>query len=298
VVPGWKSLTERGALLYSLAKGTPIIYSSDTILDEPSNRHFQRILEGAFRLFLKQVAAFWIPGEAAREFMEHFGAPRDRIFQGSYCLDIDYILRLAEAALPRRQEIREQLGLGDHEWLFLFVGRMLPMRGLNYLLEAYDQLRRRSPQARLLLIGDGIERPRLEQQCSRLGLTGVIFLEPMPMERLTDYYLAADAYVMPALFERYSLALAQAAICGLPIVSTEKVGGVKDYVKDGFSGYLVPPGDSKALMEAMWRIMTLKDEAVAMARNAFQLAKSRTISWAAEQLEAAVFEALETKKRG
>jgi glycosyltransferase involved in cell wall biosynthesis len=76
------------------------------------------------------------------------------------------------------------------------------------------------------------------------------------------------------------------------------VGGVKDFVKDGFSGYLVPPGDSKALMEAMWRIMTLKDEAVAMARNAFQLAKSRTISWAAEQLEAAVFEALETKKRG
>lgn len=298
LVPGWKNLTEQTAIAYALTTGRPFIYSSDTILSAlPYNVYLARLLEAGFRLLVRQAASYWVPGKASQEFLEHYGAHHDRIFQGSYCLDLDYLMQLAEAARPRRREIRQQLGVDDSDWLFLFVGRMLPQRGLPVLLRAYAQLSRRQPAAKLLLVGDGHELPWLKEQRTRLGLSGLILLAPMPMQKLTDYYLAADAYVMPALFERYSLALAQAAICGLPMISTERVGAVKDYIQEGYSGYIVPPGNDQALMEAMERTATNRDEARALGRNASLASRWRPISWAAEQLESAVFKALERRPR-
>ena len=122
-------------------------------------------------------------------------------------------------------------------------------------------------------------------------------MDPIPLDRLTEYYATANAYVTPALREHYSLALAQAAICGLPMISTDHVGAVKDYLVDGEPGFIVPAGDSQALAAAMARLMTHRNLAKVMGEKAAALAKHRTVTWAAEQLEAAVFQAIDISRQ-
>lgn len=98
------------------------------------------------------------------------------------------------------------------------------------------------------------------------------------------------------LRENYSLALAQAAICGLPMISTDRVGAVRDYLVEGETGFLVPPGDSQALASAMMRLITSPGLAGVLGKKAAARSKHRTVTWAAEQLEAAVFRAIDIAK--
>jgi glycosyltransferase involved in cell wall biosynthesis len=270
-----------------------VIWSSDSVLFPKLNKtilpEFHHQAEG--RLF-KNIDAFWVPGAATQAYIEQYGVSKSRIFQGAYCLDIDHILHLSDSAKGRRQEIRTRLGVNNSDWLFLFVGRMLSFRGVKHLVEAFYLLGQRLQQVKLLLIGDGPEKPELEAACHRLGLSNLIFLNPVPMADLTDYYVAADTYVTAALREHYSLALAQAAICGLPMISTDRVGAVKDYVLEGETGLIVPTGNHQALAAAMARLASSRDLAQIMGQRAIALSKRRTITWAAEQLEAAVFQAV------
>lgn len=292
------SITGNVVLTYSWIRRKPLILSSDSVLFPRLDKIvFPKLRHWITNQELKTAAAVWVPGNANQEFIESHGFPKERIFQGAYCLDIDYILQLSESAQARRQDIRAELGINNSDWLFLFAGRMLAFRGVKYLIEAFHLLRQQFQNVKLLLIGDGPEKPGLQAECQRLGLSDIIFFDPIPMDRLTDYYVAADTYVTPALRENYSLALAQAAICGLPMISTNRVGAVGDYLVEGETGFLVPPGDNQALADAMARLITSRDLAKDMGEKAAALAKHRTITWAAEQLEAAVFLAMNNSSK-
>jgi len=282
---------------FAMVNRKPLILPSDSIFYSKFQKvSYQSLREFAIRQLLKQTAAAWVPGKASQEYLEYYGLPKDRIFQGAYCLDIDYLLRLSEPARSKRKELRKQINVDADDFLFLFVGRMLPFRGVKCLLEAFYLVKNHFKNIKLLLIGDGPEKTELQAKAHLLGLQDIIFLDPLPMNQLTGYYVASDAYVTAALCENYSLALAQAAICGLPLISTDQVGAAKDYLVEGITGFVVPPGDSQAFAAAMQNLLTSKGLASAMGQEAAVLARPRTIAWGAEQLETAVFRALDTPK--
>ena len=292
------SITGLIVILSAWLNRKALIWSNDSVLfPRADNFIATKIRPPVMRQLFNKIDAFWVPGNATQEYLEYHGVSKKQIFQGAYCLDIDDILQLFESAKPRREDIRTELGIDNSHWLFLFVGRMLAFRGVKYLVEAVHLLKQRFQKAKLLLIGDGPEKLGLQAECQRLGLSDIIFLDPVPLDRLTEYYAAADSYVTPALGEHYSLALAQAAICGLPMISTDHVGAVKDYLQDGETGFIVPAGDSQALADAMARLIASRDLAKQMGEKAAALAKHRTVTWAAEQLEAAVFQAIDISKR-
>lgn len=292
------SITGLIVILYAWLHRKALIWSNDSVsFSQPGNVITKKIRSLVLGQLFRKTDAFWVPGNATQEYLERHGVAQNRIFQGAYCLDIEDILHLFESAKPRRDNLRAKLGIDNSHWLFLFVGRMLPFRGLKYLVEAFHLLKQRVGNVKLLLIGDGPEKPGLQAACHRLGLSEIIFLDPVHPDRLADYYTAADGYVTAALGEHYSLALAQAAICGLPMISTDRVGAVQDYLLDGETGFIVPAGDSQALATAMARLSGARDLAKEMGEKAAAVAKHRTVTWAAEQLEAAAFQAVDTFKR-
>src|SRR5262249_34119159 len=98
-----------------------------------------------------------------------------------------------------RLAARARLGLPTAGQLLLWVGRMVPVRGLVVLLAACAILRRTSTLCRLCLVGDGPVRSRLEQTCKMLGLAdGVSFVGPRQHDELPDWYRAADLTVLPS----------------------------------------------------------------------------------------------------
>jgi glycosyltransferase involved in cell wall biosynthesis len=141
-----------------------------------------------------------------------------------------------------RAAMRRQLGI-EGEFVWLAVGRFEPPKDYANLINAFAQVR--SDRSVLLIAGDGPLRPDMEKLASELNISlGVRFLGVR--KDIPALMSAADGYVMSSAWEGLPMVLLEAAASGLPIVATN-VGGNGEVVRDGISGYLVPPSDSNAL---------------------------------------------------
>ena len=242
------------------------------------------------RIILKKSAAVWVPGAASREYFTSLGFRGDLLFEGSYCLDAVRLGQLAARDRARRDSMRAYLEVPEAGFVFLFAGRMIPERGLEYLVRAFARVVDEQPDAYMLLVGDGPLRPQVVASCRDIPRVRV--LDPLPLEQVTGYYAASDCYVLPSIKETYSLALAHGAISGLPLITTDKVGAAADYVRSAESGRVVAAGDSVALEGAMRELICDRAGAHAMGRAAQEVAMRRTVEWAADQFEQAAFAAL------
>jgi glycosyltransferase involved in cell wall biosynthesis len=130
------------------------------------------------------------------------------------------------------------------------VGRLIPAKRHDLLLEAWRRARSRLPPlARLLLLGDGPERQALEARAAQLGLSASVSF-PGSRADPERWLRASDLYVTCSDSEGMSNALLEAMASGLPVLAT-RISGSQDLVRDGIEGKLVPPGDADRLAEAL-----------------------------------------------
>lgn len=149
-----------------------------------------------------------------------------------------------------RQEARQRLGLATEGKIVVWVGRMVPVKGLNVLLEACAKLCAQGVAFRLCLVGDGPLRENLESTSNSFGLAETVsFVGAVPHRDLGDWYRAADWTVLPSLSEGVPNVLRESLACGTPFVAS-RVGGVGELVDTNVCR-LVEPGDASALAEAL-----------------------------------------------
>ncbi|SMX31740.1 glycosyltransferase [Maliponia aquimaris] len=133
----------------------------------------------------------------------------------------------------------------------LFVGRLAGVKGVPLLLEAVATLRDRFPDMRLTLIGDGPDRAALEAQAQALGITDITaFLGYRSQAEVADQLAHTDLFVLPSFAEGLPVVLMEALAAGVPVITTQ-IAGVPELVTENGTGRLVPPGDAKALAEAI-----------------------------------------------
>jgi glycosyltransferase involved in cell wall biosynthesis len=149
-------------------------------------------------------------------------------------------------------EIRARLGISPERFVVGWFGRMTAVKRTEDLLAALSQVRARGVDALLLLVGDGVDRPRLEENAFRLGLARhCLFLGYQ--EDVAPWYAACDAVALTSANEGTPVTIIEALAAGRPVVVTS-VGGVPDVVADGVDGYLVEPGDTSALADRLERL--------------------------------------------
>ena len=169
----------------------------------------------------------------------------------------------ARAALADAHEILQVDPLAP---LVVFTGRLHPKKGLMDLVNCWPRVLVEYPAARLWLVGEGPDGPRLWDRIRELGLTDRIIL-PGSFDDICGVLHAADAYVLPSYEEGMSMALLEAMSAGLPLVATD-IPGNRQLIEPGRQGRVFPPGDIEALSAAI--LTTLNDRAAArtMASNA------------------------------
>jgi len=148
---------------------------------------------------------------------------------------------LPPAAGPEARHARRQaLGLGPGNPLCMSVGRLAPEKNLRFLLAAFARILAEMPEARLVLVGDGDDRPRLEQEAADLGIqASVSFAGGVAQERVHDYNLAADLFLFPSTSETQGLVALEALAAALPVVAVaSKAAG--DLFGEGTGGLLTP----------------------------------------------------------
>lgn len=289
-IPCHNDMTALLTAAYAVEHGIPLIYSADTVEIHPLFEVRSRLRNGLVKWLLRKSKAVWVPGLASREYMLRHGVPPSKIFQGSYTLDVDHLMEAMGNLEHRKPEIRRLLGIEDGATVFLMVANMIRNRRHVLLLKSFERLSREH-NVFLILAGDGPERQRVEEFCSRRRIRNVKLYRQLPFDDLKYYYTAGDAYVHTG-HEPYSTALDYGAIAGLPLVTTTAVGAARNY-PDMFQVFpLTDPDDVDGLFENMRRIVVSPALAKETGRKFRDRIRERNTRWAADQLKNAIHTAL------
>ncbi|HEX3031700.1 MAG TPA: glycosyltransferase [Bacillota bacterium] len=151
-----------------------------------------------------------------------------------------------------RAEVEKLRSRWPGKRLLVFVGNLLPAKGVREMLEAMVGL---GDRAVLLMVGRPYWRQYVEEFIGSQGLADrIVVVGEVPHEQVKLWLAAADVFLLPSYSEGMPVALLEAMALGRPVVVTP-VGGVPEVAQDGWNGLLVPPRDSKALEQAIKRIL-------------------------------------------
>lgn len=175
-----------------------------------------------------------------RKIGEHYGVPAGRVRLVPEGVDLPgWRAALAAPGPPREGRT------------ILCVARQYPRKRVADLLRAFALLRPRFPDARLVVVGDGPEHPRLRAIAAQLDLDrSALLLGAVPDEQMAGWYRRAGLFCLPSAQEGFGIVFLEAMAAGLPIVATT-AAAVPEVVPDGRAGALVPSGDVAALAEAL-----------------------------------------------
>ncbi|HBE73936.1 MAG TPA: hypothetical protein DDW31_07630 [candidate division Zixibacteria bacterium] len=139
----------------------------------------------------------------------------------------------------------------------IFCSRLDRSKGTHVLLEAFGEVRKRVPGARLVIAGDGLELGRLKRQAAELGVAGdVVFKGWQSAEQVLAMHRTAGVMAAPFLGpDNFPLVVCESMLLGTPVAAT-RVGGVPDLIADGVTGRLVEPNDRQALARAIVELFT------------------------------------------
>ncbi|HSH31185.1 MAG TPA: glycosyltransferase [Candidatus Saccharimonadales bacterium] len=151
---------------------------------------------------------------------------------------------------------RMLLRFDPHERLILHLGRLVPRKGADTIVQALANLKKRQIKARLVIVGGESDEPnpavtpeigRLQALARRLGVARqVTFAGRKARDKLKFYYSAADVFVTTPWYEPFGITPLEAMACGTPVIGSN-VGGIKYSVIDGKTGFLVPPNNPAVL---------------------------------------------------
>ncbi|MDW8168851.1 MAG: glycosyltransferase [Acidobacteriota bacterium] len=208
-----------------------------------------------------------------------WGIPREKIVVRRNGLDLSEF-----DPLPPRGMFRAHLGIGEDERVVLYLGRLAVKKNVPLLIEAFAEVQ--LPNARLLIIGpddgDGT-RAAIERTIARMEIrNSVHVLEPLYGRERVSALVDADVLVLPSMHENFGNVVAEALVCGTPVIVTNRCGVAS--LVEGRTGLVIEP-EKESLKSALRRM--LQDEALRRQFAEQALRSREELSWEApiEQLE-------------
>ncbi len=260
ILSGYGSLTCQLAARVGALRGIPIVLWVRSFNVEGSARSgfFGGMVEAWQRRNIRKATAYVVPGEKSRFFLEGFGVDSDRI---------RLVGNPVDRALYGRDVSPEQLAFSTEKTVVLFVGRLIPNKGIEALLSAFQAIGDRDLQ--LVIVGEGPLQKRVMEAKEADGR--IDYRTSVPHDELPFYYHAADLFVLPSTYEPWGLVINEAMHAGLPIITTSNVGAAGDIVRDGSNGYVIAPGDSVAISEKILELHRDPEKRLRMGQKSREL---------------------------
>lgn len=180
--------------------------------------------------------------------------------------------------------IREELGIPKGEPVIGTVGRLVPIKGHEYMIRAFALLMNEFDNLWLILVGDGLLEDYLKTLCKELEIRERVVFAGW-RSNVPDFLSLFDIFVFPSLNEGMGRVLVEAMAVGKPIVASN-VGGIPDLVKDGQNGLLVKSRDINGLAHAVKRLLDDRDMMIDMGKRGQIMAQNFSVEKMVERIDA------------
>ena len=267
VVGGYNYPASWQALFWAHRRSVPFcLWSESNSADRRSRR---RVVEFLKARFLRDCCGFVVPGMSSRQYLQDLGVRDKPIFIAPNAVDNELFSRLAHTAAKDAERIRTQYKLPNR--FFLYVGRLIPPKGIFDLLEAYAGLKSEiRSEVGLVFVGDGPAQTQLVERASDIHPGRVQCFGFIHREQLPEFYALAEAFIFPTHTDPWGLVVNEAMACGLPIIATTVGGCVADLVENGWNGFVIPASRPIQLTAALETIATDSSLRQRMAANSLE----------------------------
>ncbi len=178
-------------------------------------------------------------------------------------------------------DIRKGFSIKESDIVLGFIGRVVPAKGLEYLIDALPFLKKEFKNIKLLITGEGSTMERLKKKAKENNVHDSIIFTGKRRD-IPDILSCTDIFVMPSVAEGLPNALLEAMAMGKPIVATE-VGGIPEVIKNRHSGFLVPPRNPEALATAIKDLISNEQLAAKMGQAARHIVLDNFSIWSIAQ---------------
>jgi len=239
-----------GPLIYgglaSIITGLPLIHTEHSRLPRCEKR--LRSIEKLLSLKASRIVA--VSKCVADQLIEEQKIKPEKVKIIPNGVDVE----LFDNSRRERKDVREELGIEDTEIVIGTAGRLAAVKDYTTLIQAFALVRAESKKrVRLLMVGDGPERRRLERMSNEIGVgERVIFLGMR--DDVARLMAAMDIFALSSIDEGLPLAVLEAMSVGLPIVATD-VGGIPEAVEHGLNGFLIPPRSPQQMAIALLKLI-------------------------------------------
>lgn len=198
-----------------------------------------RLLFGGFAL--RQADAYRVISDYCRSLLPISQKP---VFVFPTFTDLEAFAEPSEECI---EKMRQRYGTG----FFITAGMLIELKGIHHLIKAFADLLPRHPEARLLIAGKGRDEQKFRHLARSLGVEQKVeFVGHFEQSDLAGLVKNSLAFILSSLTEGLGRVVIEAQLLGKPVIAT-RVGGIPEIVEDGITGILIPPGDVKALSQAM-----------------------------------------------
>lgn len=217
--------------------------------------HMNRLQATVFLELARKADRIIAVSEAVAQTVQQIGVRAQRIAVVPNGVDLSRFDHYTNPA-----QFRTEHGIDADERIVLAVGRLAPEKGFDVLIEAFSSLRERLSDVRLVIVGEGLEGPRLKLQAAPLGAS-VLFLGQIG--DTAPLFEASDLVVAPSRQEGQGIVPLEAMAAGKPVVAS-RVGGLVETIVEGKTGLLVPVDDAPALAVALESLLNDSPQRVSL----------------------------------
>ena len=229
-------------------------------------------------------------GKSAEEIARTLSKMRNDIRIAAYENDPEGLERMKERNLekygheegPLPDELYEQYGLDKDKKTVLYLGRVDPEKNVQAVIEAFSKAG--VENAQLIVVGDGVDKARLEKLVQEKKIKNVRFLGRVTPPDLYEVYKLGDIFATVSEIETQGIVLIEAAATGLPLIAVD-AGAVSEVCRDGENGFLCQPGDTEAIAGAMRKLLENDDLRVKFSKKSLEIAKEHDFERTLDKFE-------------
>ncbi len=258
---GYFQKLQRRASRWAKKNKVAIAYISDSELRHRENKSKEFLKSIFLKRYFSGMDYFLSVGNANEAYYAKYNVKKSKIIRMHYPIDFEKYEISYRHKETLRNNIRSSYKIGEDEIVLSVVGKLVPWKNQDHLIDALQLLEKQKVHAQLFIIGSGEMEERWQQKASVLKHSGIHFTGFVDIDELPSYYAATDIYVHPASLEPHSVAISEAIQMGCPVILSDRCGsyGETDDVQVGKNGYIFEFGNVPELAEKIKQLAADKE---------------------------------------